>query len=225
MTDTKTFDVSSDRFNFGVSAIGPWESVAANNDSTYVVLGVSRGGTSAVAGLLSEFGVHMGRTGKAPLYEDLGINRALAKGMDEFKQRALANNEAHSNWGFKGNAITHPFEDIAQVLRNPIFVVVFRDLAAIAVRAKLSADRDVLSILQRQTLEYSRIIEFLAAGRYRSVVISYEKLLAYPENVIDLLADSIGLKPTDEVRQAAITSIRPAPEDYLRVSTATNTNE
>ena len=39
MTDTKTFDVSSDRFNFGVSAIGPWESVAANNDSTYVVLG------------------------------------------------------------------------------------------------------------------------------------------------------------------------------------------
>ena len=54
--------------NYGVTTMGQGDSLLSDSERTYVVLGVSRGGTSAAAGLLNILGVPMGKTGEAPLF-------------------------------------------------------------------------------------------------------------------------------------------------------------
>ena len=210
--------------NYGVTSLGPRDTVLASGERTYVVLGVSRGGTSAAAGLLNHLGVPMGSTGEAPLFEDLPMNRALSQGIESVETLIAHNNDEKPVWGFKGNTITLPYEEIAKRLRNPVFVVIFRDLLAIANRARLSAGRDVAAIMQRQGKEYQRIVDFVSTGRFYSVLVSYEKLSMYPDKVVDAFADSAGLDVTSEQLRAASGFVRPAPEDYLKVSRARKKN-
>ena len=156
--------------NYGVTTLGQRDTVLAANERTYVVLGVSRGGTSAAAGILNFLGVPMGSTGEAPLFEDLPMNRALSQGIESVETLIARNNAEKSVWGFKGNTITLPYEEIAMKMRNPVFIVIFRDLLAIANRANLSAGRDVAAIMQRQGKEYQRIVDFVSTGRFYSVL-------------------------------------------------------
>lgn len=206
--------------NYGVTTLGEGKPVLADNERTYVVLGVSRGGTSAAAGILNALGVPMGKTGEAPLFEDLPMNRALSKGIDATVAQIDKSNSENPIWGFKGNAITLPYDEIAHRLRNPVFIVIFRDLLAIANRARLSAGRDVASIMQRQAREYQRIIDFVSMGEYYSVLVSYEKLCIYPNEVVTALASSAGLSATTDQQATAAAFIQPAPENYLEVSRA-----
>jgi hypothetical protein len=206
--------------NYGVTTMGQGDSLLSDSERTYVVLGVSRGGTSAAAGLLNILGVPMGKTGEAPLFEDLPMNRALSQGIEAIDTLIEKHNSEHAVWGFKGNAITLPYDEVAGRLRNPIFIVIFRDLLAIANRAKLSAGRDVAAIMQRQGREYQRIIEFISTGKYYSVLMSYEKLCIYPDKVVAALTTSAGLSATLEQKKAAAAFIQPAPESYLKVSRA-----
>ena len=210
--------------NYGVTTLGQRDSVLTANERTYVVLGVSRGGTSAAAGILNFLGVPMGSTGEAPLFEDLPMNRALSQGIESVETLIARTNAEKSVWGFKGNTITLPYEEIATKLRNPVFIVIFRDLLAIANRANLSAGRDVAAIMQRQGKEYQRIVDFVSTGRFYSVLVSYEKLCMYPDKVVDAIAHSAGLEVTAEQSQAASAFVRPAPEDYLKVSRARKKN-
>lgn len=209
--------------NYGINTLGD-ASVLQRDERTYVVLGVSRGGTSAVAGLLNIFGVPMGRSGRAPLFEDLRMNRALGRSLSEAYDIVEENNRDAAVWGFKGNAI--PLTDldtVASKLRNPVFVVIFRDLLAIANRAKLSADRDIAWVLEKQAEQYSQIVQFIAAQEYYAVLLSFEKLNAYPEEVVNRFGPMTGLELTGSRKHRALEFIRPAPEDYLRVSTANKT--
>jgi len=207
------------KFNAGINTIGDGAVLGAA-ERTYVVLGVSRGGTSAVAGLLNIFGVHMGRSGRAPLFEDLRMNRALGEGLPQVEARIAESNSERPVWGFKGNAIPQDYSAVAARLRNPVFVVIFRDLLAIANRAQLSAGRDIAWILERQAREYQRIVDFVATAEYYSVLLSFEKLSAHPAEVVPRLAELTGLPLDEERRRKALEFIRPAPEDYLRVSRA-----
>jgi hypothetical protein len=210
----------AEEFNFGVATLGNPDSAATNVRRTYVVMGVSRGGTSAVAGVLSHFGIFMGKTGEAPLFEDLPMNRALAGPSDKLDALISNYNDAHDIWGFKGNAISQDFDDVLRRLRNPVVLVVFRDLLAIANRARLSADRDLATIMQRQAKEYQRIADFIARGAHYFVLVSFEKLCAYPAQVTERIASSLALEVTDQQLVAARNFIEPAPADYLRVSRA-----
>ena len=148
------------------------------------------------------------------------MNRALSQGIEAIDTLIEKHNSEHAVWGFKGNAITLPYDEVAGRLRNPIFIVIFRDLLAIANRAKLSAGRDVAAIMQRQGREYQRIIEFISTGKYYSVLMSYEKLCIYPDKVVAALTTSAGLSATLEQKKAAAAFIQPAPESYLKVSRA-----
>jgi hypothetical protein len=215
-------ETPEDEFNFGVATLGNSDSNLSKSQRTYVVMGVSRGGTSAVAGVLSQFGVFMGKTGEAPLFEDLPMNRALAGPGDKLDSLVSDYNDAHDIWGFKGNAISQDFDDVLCRLRNPVVVVVFRDLLAIANRARISADRDLAAIMQRQAREYLRIADFIACGDHYFVLVSFEKLCAYPAQVTERIASSLSLKVTAEQLTDAQNFIQPAPADYLLVSRANN---
>ena len=208
-------------FNYGVAATGPADITLQKPERTYVVLGVSRGGTSAVAGMLNLMGVHMGGTGEAPLYEDLRMNRALSAGSSNVEELVKLYDRQRAVWGFKGNAIRQSYAEFATRLRNPVFVVVFRDLLAIANRARLSADRDITDILVRQAAEYQRIVDFVATGGCYCVLVSYEKLTAYPREVAVRVSRHCDLQPDERQLAKAVEFIRPAPDDYLLVSRAT----
>ena len=214
-------EMEQSEFNYGVTSVNPGNDALEKDERTYVVLGVSRGGTSAVAGMLNHFGVHMGGTGEAPLFEDLRMNRALGAGATAVEDLVALYNSQRKVWGFKGNAIRQPYEELALHLRAPVFVVVFRDLLAIANRARISAERDVVDILARQAAEYQRIVQFVAMRRFHCVLVSYEKLTAYPREVAALLARHCDLHPQTQQMQAAVEFIQPAPDDYLVVSRAT----
>jgi len=216
---------ASSLFNYGVACVGERANVFAGTQRTYVVLGVSRGGTSAISGLLSHFGVYMGRSGQAPLFENLKMNKALRGSNEDVQQVVSKFNREHDVWGFKGNAIPQSYSEVSSMLRNPVYVVVFRDLLAIANRAMLSANRDILNIMNRQLKEYQRIIEFVNQRQNYFVLVSYEKLTAYPEAVVSRIARGVDIAPGSDQLSAATAFITPAPANYLKVSRAKKSNK
>ena len=58
-------------------------------------------------------------------------------------------NRQHATWGWKRPASLHHIADLHATLRNPHYVVVFRDLFAIANRNRISMGANLLANMQR----------------------------------------------------------------------------
>lgn len=157
---------------------------------TYLIFGLRRGGTTSVALAARELGLFLG--------ERYGVNiedpafREL-HGSDAIRATVAARNAAHDVWGWKHPQPMGYLEDIYSELRNPRFIFVTRDMTATA-----------LGIAKREPLSTGKAIDNVAAILRRhhallrqldrpTLFVSYEKLLLWPEAVIDELAHFLGM--------------------------------
>jgi hypothetical protein len=181
--------------NRGFAGLGQQVPADGEGGYTLVVLGASRGGTSATAGILGQLGVFMGRSGEAPMYEDMFLNRAVKEQQDqEFCDRINEYNHQHSIWGYKGTVLNRNLSHYHYMFRNPRYLVVFRDILAIATRASVSAGHQVAPIMARQLNEYGRICEFLRKVDPSALLLSYEKLCQHPAPIVDAIAQFSGIQ-------------------------------
>lgn len=101
--------------NKGTFLIGPVESDP--RERTVVVVGLPRGGTSMVAGVLHRIGIP---TGEGRVVEDQDLGGAFDKGDDDrFRELIAAKNVAHDVWGWKRQASHGRLEFVDQSFRNP----------------------------------------------------------------------------------------------------------
>jgi hypothetical protein len=202
--------------NLGLERVGG--GADADGAITLIVLGVSRGGTSAAAGILGQLGVYMGNSGKPPMYEDLYLNKAILQDRElDYSNRIEEYNHAHMIWGYKGVVLNRNLSHYHRFFRNPRYLVVFRDLLAIASRARISAGHSVTKIIARQLNEYRRIMAFIEKDSPTAILVSYEKLLLHPAAIVENIAEFAGLEASenDIVRAAAHISANPA--DYPQI--------
>jgi hypothetical protein len=196
---------------------------AQSPQSTVIVLGAARGGTSMAAGALSHLGVFMGDK-LSVVFEDAALSAAVEKSDDAALSRLIdLRNAAFPIWGWKRPAAIRYLPGIEAYFRNPCYVVVFRDVFAIANRNRISMLSDVMSNMRTTLAHYVRILDFIESRTAPCMLVSYEKAMLDRAAFVDALSAFVGIG-TAQTRQLAVDSIQASPEDYLKGSRITDSN-
>jgi len=173
------------------------------------VFGLYRGGTTMVARVLRELGVFMGdRMDPRGNEEDLDFQHADAPSVIELARERDA---AHDVWGWKYPGAFLTVQDWYRSLRDPYFVVVFRDVLAAAQTELTSGNFDDLIQTTAMKLEHTaKLLEFVSRAaneKLPTLLVSYERAALDGGPLVDALCEFAGLQPTDEARAAAAAAV------------------
>lgn len=108
-----------------ILAIGENDTLGAR---TYVVIGVMRGGTSMVAGVLRGMGLDLGPQVSEQNHESPLFTRQYSR--EEMRETLVQYNATHDVWGWKFPHAADYLKDIWEDIVNPHLICVFRDPAA-----------------------------------------------------------------------------------------------
>lgn len=190
-------------------------------DRTIVVLGAARGGTSLIAGLLHHMGIFMGERLDQVVYEDLDFSNAVESGDRESRLRLIRERDAsHERWGWKRPASIDHLPAMHADLRNPHYIAVFRDIAAIATRNRLSMNSDTLVNMKQALTHYGRIVAFLESVQAPALLVSYEKALLNGDGLVEQIASFSGLSGEQIPAGLAEEFIRVNIPEYLDATRA-----
>jgi hypothetical protein len=190
-----------------------------SGEKTIVVLGVARGGTSMVAGVLRELGVFLGDKAMAPVFEDVRLAEAI-EARDVSLSRSIVDeyDAAHAVWAFKRPGLIEQLSFATQLFRHPVYVVIFRDVLAIANRNALSMKSDALKSMKQSLRQYEVVREFIASTHPKALLVSNEKALIHPVAFVSELVSWLGLDVTAEQAAGASGAIVVDPPAYLNAS-------
>lgn len=181
---------------------------------TIIVLGVARGGTSMIAAVLDKLGVFMGDA-IAPVFEDRALSVAVEKRDKAKIERIISErNGRFPVWGWKRPSSINHIGKLEARFRNPVYVVVFRDVFSIANRNRLSVSADVLDNMRRSLDQYAKLTDFIGESTAPCMLVSYDKALAHRQAFVEHLAQFVGTEDPRSIR-AAIECIRADSPKYL----------
>ncbi len=178
---------------------------------TAVVLGLYRGGTSMVAGVLRSLGVFMGdRIDPRNNHEDLDFQGA---GAEKIRECIAKRNIAHDVWGWKDPGSLFSFADWRAHVRNPYFLFVFRDgLAAAQTEIRAAQFTDVLATL-RMKQEHTNLLFHAVEEAVESgapvMLVSYERAIHDRSEFVRELTEWFGLDASRADLSRASTWIDP----------------
>lgn len=186
-------------------------------EKTVIVLGAARGGTSMVAGTLSKLGLYMGED-LPTLYEDSVMSLCLRQNdKRQAKKIIKERNEKYAVWGFKKPSLR--LWSWLSLFREPVYIIVFRDLFATANRRVVSLDkflfREMLNVLGVNLC----LLLFLRFSKRPILIASYEKALLAPDKFVGGLTRFLGIIDKPSAVSDAVTFISPSPAAYTMRST------
>lgn len=138
---------------------------------TVIVFGMTRGGTSMVAGAVRGFGYYLG--------EDLLVNledqNFVYKTHEHMTETIARRNQDHSLWGWKFPLAAEYLESLLPCLRNPLFIIVTRDATATACALTRWDARDPSGALAEVMIQNQRNLIFAIRHRRPTLYVSYQK--------------------------------------------------
>lgn len=178
---------------------------------TYALFGTRRGGTSMVAGVARALGLDLGRTGKRRTNEDPRFHGATMPALWSLVEERNASADI---WGWKHPAAGNYLTELSRSLRNPYYIVVYRDPVASAQsqikRDKESKRRTTRLALHESTSNITVNTGFVLATERPSLLVSYEHAIADQNGLIDDIAAFLGADaPTDPLRSSILDYIKP----------------
>lgn len=190
-------------------------------DQTIVVLGVARGGTSLVAGVLQALGVFLGDKAFSPVYEDLRLSLAF-EGKGEETVGAIVDeyNARFATWAWKRPGSLHYLDRVHDELRNPRYIVIFKDVFAVANRNRISMSSDLLAGLQGAVSDYLEILDFLQRHAAISLLVPFDRAISHKHAFVEAVIDHCALRPSQHERDRALAFITPNPRAYIEHSRA-----
>lgn len=170
-----------------------------------------------LAGTLYHLGVFLGDNAPAPTFEDLELFEAYDNGdWTKFNETVSKYNHLHRIWGFKLPSTVSSLEKLHEIIRNPYYVFVFRDFAAIAMRSRISHNMDLLESMKDAANNYVEILNFISKCSPNGIICSYDKILLYKHDFIESINNTFNFEITDAQRSNALGFITREPIDYLR---------
>lgn len=171
---------------------------ALTSARTYIVMGVSRGGTTMVAGVANRLGLDLG-DGYGHTFEDprfnlneLALHHAARADQIAAIRRSIAErNDEGEVWGWKFPNALRYLADVMSEVRRPHLVIVCRDTAAVVGRGR-RANEDARTALVRTAQMNLKNMRLLRQFDVPGLVISYERALAQPLQFTRDLADYLG---------------------------------
>ncbi len=183
-------------------------------ERTFVVVGVQRGGTSMVAGVMRELGINLGK--------NLGSNHEdpefLSMDVDEILGKVEKRNSEHDVWGWKVPHSSVYIADIQHKLRNAHVIVVFRNLLAMAesqMKRSTTTFENAFEFSKNRLIQVSEILHEIEVPL---MLVDYDTALRKPENFISELIEFTGIDSSETSRQNALSLIDPQ-KGYQRIST------
>lgn len=178
-------------------------------NKTILVLGIGRGGTSMAAGTLSKLGIYMGDQ-LSSRYQDSAlldcINRNDKK---QAKQIIRERNEKYPVWGIKKLRLWR----WDKLFREPVYVVIFRDLFATANRRVTLFNVPLFPEMFKILGLNLSLLFFLWLCKRPILIASYEKVLLNPEDFVQGLSLFLGLDDRAKFIEA-VQFINPSPSEY-----------
>lgn len=191
--------------------------IANNKRRQFIVVGVQRGGTSAIAATLEALGVSLGDNYHEPNFEDLGLANAFRAG-DWKKVATLINNyeEKYEKFAWKLPDSNNKLQRISKLFSNPNFIFVYRDIFAIASRKQYVHGGDISDAMHSSLAAYKRILKFTDNNSFPALHISYEKLLLSKEAHLRELAEFCDIEASDNLIKQASKTIEASPKIYTQ---------
>jgi hypothetical protein len=135
--------------------------------------------------------------------------------LERLRELVTIRNEKHRQWGFKLPTALNSLALLEQELRRPAFVLVMRDLVAIASRERIAMGYDIIAAMRQALIWQLRMIDFVDTSSSPCLLISYEKALQFPERAVNALGRWAGLDVTPEAYARAERCISANRESYL----------
>jgi hypothetical protein len=190
---------------------------SAEKGRTFIVTGLYRSGTSLVANILQQLGIFMGREINDIVFEDEAIAGILAASdMAALQQLIAERNAGHPRWGFKYPllcGVLAPSQ--VSLFDRPRIIATFRDLVAMAARTSLSEYKDPIHVLRDLAAEQTAIANFVSEIGCPTLLLSYEKALAFPQDFIDAIMRFCDMPPSAELRERLLALIEPNRQRYI----------
>lgn len=185
-----------------------------------VVLGLPRGGTTLIAGLVQILGVEFGdfctdRGEDAEVLSCISMYTGpLAPAKLPIIRRRLSGivrrrTDRWGVWGVKIPNMSFMMNAVAGVFPDPYYIAVTRNPMAVAVTVERRKKVPFAEGLFNASLRQAIMTRFLSRSDRPSLVISYEEAVQQPEKAVDALADFLGVTPSEAVRARAIAFIDP----------------
>jgi hypothetical protein len=194
-------DAAREMLNLGTAVLNENGLVSP---STIAATGMGRSGTTMISRTLSAIGIDMGTALTPRTNEDKPLQLAIKAGdLDAFAARCRDRDAAAPVWGFKVPALRGAMSLYEPVMRNPRFIVTFRDVLAVSLRNNIALGSDLLPALEASARGYVALVEQVARLTAPVLLVSYEKALQHPERTVSTIAAFCG-RPLAAAEAAAI---------------------
>ncbi len=184
---------------------------------TVVISGLARSGTSMIAHVVENLGIELG--GQGIVKEDATLSHMLEQNsLKEFSDAVAQKNNKHDVWGWKrpGSFMyAHKFEN---EIRNPKYILVFRDTLSTAKRQSISGRLKFRNRLKKTAETNLQLTNFALNSEHPVMLVSYEKALLDKETFVKEVAKFLNLSPSEEQIDKAIKSIKNGNKAYLENS-------
>jgi hypothetical protein len=178
---------------------------------TIVILGVERGGTSMVAGMIRALGVDLGeRAGRN--HED---PKFLTDDQDKLSAQINDYNSRKSVWGFKVPKASLMLDFYDKHLRNPHYVLVFRNVEATVDSWCSRGTNDPIQSALHAMKYYDAVLKYLNGTKRPLVFANYERACDNPEGFALDLATFIGVQADESMIKRAASIVTGDGGGYL----------
>lgn len=173
-----------------------------------IVCGVSRGGTSMVAGLLRVMGVNMGENIGDLNHEDLDV---ISKtGSDFVEYITLRSQQSLSEkWGFKYPHLHDFYQQCIDILSQCKLIFIFRDHFSVALSYKKYHNIPLSAGVREATKRYARLSSMFCELESSALPLSYEKAIHNKAKCIKDIADYVGIELSEQKQRECIAFISP----------------
>lgn len=202
-------------FNNGFHVTG--SPVPKNEPASIIVVGLSRGGTSAIAKSLHTIGISMGKRFDAPIYEDIDLAQALrAKDWDRLKFLIRQRESDKLKFAWKCPDIHHHLDRINKLFKNPHYVFVYRDILAVSMRRNLVHGTNLTDAINSSLVGYQNILQFVQQTKPNALHVSFEKLLHDKKSYAETLLDFCGIESGKEQVESIMDAVTAYPDSYTQ---------
>ncbi len=181
-----------------------------------IIMGLPRGGTTMATSMVKNAGIFVGENLPITL-EDREIARILTPWQVDkkaFFKLADQRDKEYKVWGFKFIYRIH--FSLLESLKNPYYVIVFRDLCSVALRNHMSAGADYLASMKANLGLQRSIIDFIEQTEHPTFLFSYEKALLMPRKTSKAMLRFLHLPETRKMINAMAKDITPSQKDYVQ---------
>jgi hypothetical protein len=219
----------------------------ARPESTIIISGPPRSGTSMISAMAKAAGLWIGDLKQRAVFEDQDIaytverdQRPLSqiaialrnlrrpglalRGVDvrQLKAKIALRNARFQKWGFKRpNVVPILGRSGFGLFRNPRLIMILRDPAAVAERIALADRKSVKSSLKTASKALNANLVALHRLKIPIMLISYEKARAAPESLFAEICDYCGLVVPPDGYDGVKAFVENAEREYRRLAAGT----